>query len=71
MIRQRKNLKGVSMKDIGVKKEIDKLGRLQIPKEIRELYHLEGEVALINTVEGLLIKKPQYILVKIENESKE
>lgn len=59
------------MKDIGVKKEIDKLGRLQIPKEIRELYHLEGEVALINTVEGLLIKKPQYILVKIENESKE
>ena len=71
MIRQIKNLKGVSLKDIGVKKEIDKLGRLQIPKEIRELYHLQGEVALINTTEGLLIKKPKYILIKIENESKE
>ena len=52
------------MGDIGVNKEIDKLGRLQIPKEIRELYRLEGEVALINTSEGLLIKNPEYVLVK-------
>ncbi len=59
------------MKDIGMKKEIDKLGRLQIPKEIRELYHLDGEVALVNTAEGLLIRTPKYMLVKIENESKE
>ena len=32
------------MKNIGVKKEIDKLGRICIPKEMRNLFKLYGEV---------------------------
>ena len=54
------------MRIIGVTKEIDTLGRLQIPKEIRERLGLCGVVELLITAEGLLIKSPEYKLVKIE-----
>ena len=55
------------MKFIGVFKEIDKLGRLVIPKEMRELFHLEGEVEVIGTDAGVLIRNPKYEIVeKIE-----
>ena len=52
------------MENIGIKKEIDKLGRICIPKEMRRLFHLEDEVELEITREGILLKNPQYILVK-------
>ena len=32
------------METIGIKKEIDKLGRICIPKEMRRLFDLENEV---------------------------
>ena len=32
------------MERIGIKKEIDKLGRICIPKEMRKLFDLENEV---------------------------
>ena len=51
---------------IGIKKEIDKLGRICIPKEMRRLFNLENEVELQITNEGILIKNPEYVLVKIE-----
>lgn len=51
---------------IGVKKEIDKLGRICIPKEMRKLFNLENEVELQITKEGILLKNPEYILVKKE-----
>ena len=51
------------MSDIGVFKEFDKLGRLVIPKELRERYSLFGKVELIATDKGLLIRNPDYILV--------
>ena len=54
------------MEKIGVKKEIDKLGRICIPKEMRSLFHLENEVELQITKEGILLKNPEYILVKKE-----
>ena len=47
-----------------MRREVDSLGRLCIPKEIRNLLNLEKEVELIVTTEGLLIKNPEYILVK-------
>lgn len=49
---------------IGINKEIDKLGRIVIPKEMRKLLQLENEVELIMTEEGLLIRNPQYIISK-------
>ena len=49
---------------VGIKKEIDKLGRICIPKEMRNLFHLENEVELQITTEGILLKNPEYILVK-------
>lgn len=52
------------MESMGVVKEIDALGRLQIPKEIRTLLELEKKVELIVTTEGLLIRNPHYVVVK-------
>lgn len=48
---------------VGIKKEIDGLGRMVIPKELRELYHLDGEVELVATEEGVLVRNPEYVLV--------
>ena len=57
------------MEKIGITKEIDDLGRLQIPKDIRERLGLKKNVQLIITKEGLLIKKEGYRLVKLADES--
>ena len=54
------------MEKIGVKKETDKLGRVCIPKDMRKLFNIDGEVELQITKEGILIKNPGYILVKLE-----
>ena len=42
---------------IGIIKEIDKLGRLVIPKEMRKRFSIDGMVELVLTEEGILIKK--------------
>lgn len=52
------------MDTVGVKKEIDKLGRICIPKEMRKLFNLENEVELQITKDGILLKNPEYILVR-------
>lgn len=57
------------MDNIGIRKEIDKLGRICIPKEMRNLFNFENVVELQITVDGILIKKPDYVLVKKENAS--
>jgi AbrB family looped-hinge helix DNA binding protein len=51
---------------IGVNKEIDSLGRLVIPKEMRDLFGLERQVELVVTEAGVLVRNPQYTLVKKE-----
>lgn len=52
------------MDKVGVKKEIDKLGRICIPKEMRRLFNFESVVELQITEEGILVKNPEYVLVK-------
>ena len=57
---------GYNMKNIGITKEIDTLGRLQIPKNVRERLGLSREVELLITSDGILIRSSEYKLVKIE-----
>lgn len=55
---------------IGIKKKIDKNGRIVIPKEYREFYRFEdgSELSIIDTPEGVLITNPDYKMVKKEKE---
>ena len=53
-------------KEIGVIKEIDRLGRLVVPQEIRQRLGLEDKVELVLTAEGLLIRNVAYELLKRE-----
>ncbi len=52
----------------GILKELDPLGRLCIPKEMRNMFHLEKDVEVIVTEEGLLIRNPKFILVEKPND---
>ena len=51
---------------VGVIKEIDKLGRIVIPKEFRQRLGLDKEVEILVTKDGILLKNPEYVLVKAE-----
>ena len=52
------------MDKIGIVKEFDKLGRIVIPKELRERYGLTSSVEIIATKEGILLKSQDYVLVE-------
>ena len=47
---------------IGIIKEFDKLGRIVIPKELRERYGFFGKVEMVATESGILIQSPGYVL---------
>lgn len=51
------------MELIGVEKEIDKLGRIVVPMDLRRCYGLENRVELVATKDGILIKNIEYVLV--------
>lgn len=53
---------------VGIIKEIDNLGRIVIPKEIRERLSFDKKVEIIVTKEGALVRNPEYMLVKAEKE---
>ena len=48
-------------------RKVDNLGRITIPKEYREFFHLNEQdtVCLIDTTEGLLITNPKFTVVEI------
>ncbi len=54
------------MDQIGVIKEIDRLGRIVIPKDLRDRYLFENKVEVVATKEGILIKNPEYRLERIK-----
>ena len=65
-------MRGNKMKNsIGVNKEIDSLGRLVIPKEMRDLFQINKNVELVVTENGVLVRNPKYRLVKIDEEKKD
>ena len=52
------------MDNVGIIKEFDKLGRLVIPKELRDRYGLNEGVEIVATENGVLLRSPEYVLVK-------
>ena len=51
-------------KDVGVIKEIDSLGRIVIPKDFRDRILIEKKVEIVLTDEGILLRSPEYELVR-------
>lgn len=52
---------------IGVIKEIDSLGRIVIPKEMRDRLFFDNKVEVVLTKEGVLLRNPEYELIKIKD----
>ncbi len=54
---------------VGIIRKLDDLGRVTIPKEYRDFYHLnkKDEICLIDTPNGLLITNPKYKVIKISD----
>lgn len=59
------------MRKIGIIREVEKLGRIVIPKELRVFYKIDGKVEIITTEEGILIRNPKYILIEKAEDLKE
>lgn len=53
-------------KNVGIIKEIDALGRIVVPKDLRERFLLGQKVEILLTAEGLLLRNPEYELRKRE-----
>lgn len=49
---------------MGIIKELDDLGRLCIPKEMRDMFHFDKKVEVVVTEEGVLIRNSKYVLVE-------
>ncbi|MBQ4072035.1 MAG: AbrB/MazE/SpoVT family DNA-binding domain-containing protein [Clostridia bacterium] len=60
------------MKSLGLIRKIDNLGRLVIPKEIREVLFLEenSSVEIILTTEGIILRPASYEVVIIPSGEK-
>ena len=53
-------------KIVGIIKSFGKLGRIVIPKDLRERFALDDSVEIIATTDGVLLKNPEYVLTKKE-----
>lgn len=53
---------------VGIIKEIDKLGRIVIPKEFRERLGLTETVEIIATEWGVVLRSPKYMLVRADSQ---
>jgi len=57
--------------NIGIIRRADSLGRIVIPKELRDFFLLgrNEPVEIIATEQGILIRKPEYQVTKVEKEN--
>ncbi len=53
---------------VGIIKEIDKLGRIVIPKESRDRFGLIERVEVIATELGIVLRNPEYRLVRVDRD---
>ena len=56
---------------VGIIKEVDKLGRIVIPKEYRERYGLTENVEIVATEFGIVLRNPKYKLIKTSTDENE
>ena len=54
---------------VGVIKEIDKLGRIVIPKEMRDRHGFKTKVEVVLTKEGVLLRNSEFELIRINDKS--
>lgn len=56
---------------LGIQKKIDALGRIVLPKELRELYDIKdgNTVEIVPTENGIIVKKPRYKLICINDDN--
>ena len=57
------------MEQVGIVAEVDKLGRIVIPKKVRDLYGLDKVVELVLTDKGVYLRSPHYVLIKRQEEA--
>lgn len=55
---------------IGIIKEVDNLGRIVIPKELRERFGLNERVEIVATEFGILLRNSEYKLVRANKDEK-
>ena len=50
-------------------RKIDNLGRVTIPKEYRDFYHMneQDSICLMDTPDGLLLTNPKYKVVEVNS----
>ena len=53
---------------IGIIKEVDKLGRIVIPKEFRDRFGLDERVEIVATEFGILLRNSEYKLVRVNKD---
>ena len=53
---------------VGIIKEVDKLGRIVIPKDFRDRFALGDRVEIIGTASSIILRNPEYKLVKVEDD---
>ena len=61
-------LRSIIVENVGIIKEIDRLGRIVIPKEYRERLGLNKTVELVLVKDGVLIRSSEYQLIRTEKQ---
>ena len=58
------------MTAIGIPRNVDKLGRIVIPKELRDFFKIDNgtQMEIIGTDTGILIRFPEYEIKKIKED---
>ncbi len=59
------------MTAIGIPRNVDKLGRIVIPKELRDFFKIDNgtQMEIIGTDVGILIRFPEYEIKKIKEDN--
>ena len=55
---------------VGIVKELDKQGRIVIPKEFRERFGFIESVELVATENGVFLRNSEYKLVRVDSREK-